>query len=59
MGGEQAVKGPKHYGAVLAPMWVVAQGGGHQNGVNIGQAKSSIWCGSVGILLIADGCSRP
>jgi hypothetical protein len=41
-GVEQVAKGHEYCDAVSAPMWVVAQGGGHQNGVNIGQPQSSI-----------------
>ncbi len=41
-GAEQAAKGRGYCGAAATPMQVVAQGGGHQNGVNIGQVQSSI-----------------
>ena len=41
-GAEQVAEVHECCNTVLAPMWVVAQGGGHQNGVDTGQAQSSI-----------------
>jgi hypothetical protein len=41
-GVEQAAKGLEYCGVAVAPMRSVAQGGGHRNGVNIGQVQSSI-----------------
>ncbi len=41
-GAEQAVKGLEYCGVAVAPMRLVAQGGGHRNGEDIGQVQSSI-----------------
>ncbi len=41
-GAEQAAKGLEYCGVVVAPMRLVAQGGGCRNRVNIGQVQSSI-----------------
>ena len=41
-GAEQVAEVQECCDAVSAPMWVVAQGGGHQNVVDTGQAQSSI-----------------
>ncbi len=41
-GAEQAAKGLKYCGVVVAPMRLVTQGGGRWNGVNIRQVQSSI-----------------
>jgi hypothetical protein len=41
-GAKQAARGHGYCGAAAPPMRVVAQGGGHRNGVNIGQVQSNI-----------------
>jgi hypothetical protein len=41
-GAEQVARGHGYCGAAAPPMRVVAQGGGHRNGVNIGQEQSNI-----------------
>ncbi len=41
-GAEQAAKGLEYCDVAVAPMQLVAQGGGRQNRVNIGQVQSSI-----------------
>ncbi len=41
-GAEQAARGHGYCSTAVPPMRVVAQGGGHWNGVNIGQVQSNI-----------------
>jgi hypothetical protein len=41
-GAEKAAKGLEYCNVAVAPMRLVAQGGGRWNGVNIGQVQSSI-----------------